>query len=319
MNDTLQKLSDIGIVPVVVINDAKDALPLAKALIDGGLPCAEVTFRTDAAEEAIKMMASAYPEMLIGAGTVLTAGQADKAVKAGAKFLVSPGLNPNVVKHCLKKGYTITPGTSNPSDVEAALELGLDVVKFFPAEAAGGVAMIRAMSAPYTGVKFMPTGGINAGNVNEYLSFDKIFACGGSWMVKTDKIAAGDFDTIRRETEQAVRVMLGFELGHIGINAANADEAQSVADIFTGLFGFEQDKRPASVFAGDVEVMNENGRGERGHIAIKTNSVRRAMRYLASKGVAFDESSFLYDAKGEIKFAYLAKEIGGFAVHLIKK
>ena len=174
MNEVLKKISDIGIVPVVVLDDAKDAKPLAEALIKGGLPCAEVTFRTDAAEESIRIMAKEFPNMFVGAGTVLTEEQVDRAVNAGAKFIVAPGLNPNIVKYCQKKGVPMVPGVNNPSDIEAALELGLDVVKFFPAEASGGLKMIKAMAAPYTQVKFMPTGGINEKNICEYLAFDKI-------------------------------------------------------------------------------------------------------------------------------------------------
>ena len=196
MNEVLEKIQKIGIVPVVVLDDAKDAAPLAKALCEGGLPCAEVTFRTAAAEESIRIMAKEFPEMLVGAGTVLTTEQVDRAVNAGAKFIVSPGLNPTVVKYCVDKGIPVTPGTSNPSDVEMAISLGLDVVKFFPAEQAGGINMIKAMAAPYTQMKFMPTGGINAKNINSYLAFDKILACGGSWMVKGDMIKAGEFDAI---------------------------------------------------------------------------------------------------------------------------
>lgn len=183
MHETLKKIQEIGIVPVVVLEDAKDAAPLAQALCDGGLPCAEVTFRTEAAEESIRIMAEQFPDMLIGAGTVLTTDQVDRAVAAGAKFIVSPGLNPRIVKYCVEKGILITPGCTNPSDIEQALENGLEVVKFFPAEPAGGLKMIKAMAAPYVGVKFMPTGGINAENVKEYLKYDRIIACGGSWMV----------------------------------------------------------------------------------------------------------------------------------------
>ena len=161
MNEVLEKIQKIGIVPVVVLDDAKDAAPLAKALCEGGLPCAEVTFRTAAAEESIRIMAKEFPDMLVGAGTVLTTEQVDRAVNAGAKFIVSPGLNPTVVKYCVDKGIPVTPGTSNPSDVEMAISLGLDVVKFFPAEQAGGINMIKAMAAPYTQMKFMPTGGSN--------------------------------------------------------------------------------------------------------------------------------------------------------------
>lgn len=207
MNKVLEEIGRIGIVPVVVLDDAKDAEPLAKALCDGGLPCAEVTFRTAAAEESIRIMAEKFPDMLVGAGTVLTTEQVDRAVAAGAKFIVSPGLNPRIVKYCVDKGILITPGTANPSDVEQALEQGLEVVKFFPAEQAGGLKMIKAMAAPYTTVKFMPTGGINANNVRDYLAYDRIIACGGSWMVKGDLVKAGNFEKITELVKEAVAIV----------------------------------------------------------------------------------------------------------------
>ena len=207
MNEVLEKIQKIGIVPVVVLNDAKDAEPLAKALCNGGLPCAEVTFRTDAAEESIRIMSEKYPEMLVGAGTVLTTEQVDRAVAAGAKFIVSPGLNPKIVKYCVEKNIPITPGICTPSEAEKAIENGLEVVKFFPAEPAGGLKMIKAMAAPYTGLKFMPTGGINATNVKEYLAYDKILACGGSWMVKGSLVEAGEFDKIEAMTKEAVEIV----------------------------------------------------------------------------------------------------------------
>ena len=207
MNEVLEKIQEIGIVPVVVLDDAKDAAPLAKALCEGGLPCAEVTFRTAAAEESIRIMSEQFPEMLVGAGTVLTTEQVDRAVAAGAKFIVSPGMNPRIVKYCVEKGILITPGCANPSDIEQALENGLDVVKFFPAEPAGGLKMIKAMAAPYVGVKFMPTGGINKNNVRDYLAYDRILACGGSWMVKGDLVAAGEFDKIKELAAEAVEIV----------------------------------------------------------------------------------------------------------------
>ena len=203
MNAVLEQISKIGIVPVVKIDNAADALPLAKALCAGGLPCAEVTFRTSAAAEAIKIMTDNFPSMCVGAGTVLNAEQVDAAVAAGAKFIVSPGLNPRTVKYCVEKNIPITPGTSSPSDIEQAIELGLDVVKFFPAEQSGGLAKIKAMAAPYTMVKFMPTGGINTKNLADYLSCDKILCCGGSWMVKGDMIKAGEFEKIKKLTREA--------------------------------------------------------------------------------------------------------------------
>ena len=207
MNETLEKLGQYGIVPVVVLNDSKDAEPLADALCEGGLACAEVTFRTKAAAESIKIMSEKHPEMLVGAGTVLTVEQVDEAVAAGAKFIVSPGLNSEVVKYCLDKNIAITPGVVTPSEMEQAIELGLNIVKFLPAEPSGGLSMIKAVSAPYTMLKFMPTGGINPGNVKEYLKSDKIFACGGSWMVKGDLVDAGDFDKIKELTKEAADIV----------------------------------------------------------------------------------------------------------------
>ncbi len=207
MNDTLKKIGSTGIVPVVVLNNASDAEPLADSLIKGGLPCAEVTFRTAAAEESIKIIAKKFPQMLVGAGTVLTTEQVDKAIGAGAKFIVAPGFNPKVVEYCLKNNYPVCPGIMTPTELEMALGYGLDVVKFFPAENAGGLKMIKAISAPYTMMKFMPTGGINVTNVREYLACDKILACGGSWMVKGDLVKTGDFAQIEKLTAEAASIV----------------------------------------------------------------------------------------------------------------
>lgn len=206
MNEILERIGKTAIVPVVLLEDAKDAKPLAQALWDGGLPCAEVTFRTEAAEEGIRIMREQFPEMLVGAGTVLTTAQADKALAAGAEFIVSPGLNPKVVQHCADKKITMIPGIATPSDVERALEFGLEAVKFFPAEAAGGLAMIKALAAPYTTVKFMPTGGINEKNLRSYLDFPRVLACGGSWMVKGELIREGKFDEIRKLARKAAEL-----------------------------------------------------------------------------------------------------------------
>lgn len=201
-----EQFYDYSVVPVVVLNDAKDALPLAEALVKGGLPCAEVTFRTDAAEESIRQMSSRYPEMLVGAGTVLTIDQVDRAVAAGAKFIVSPGFDPEIVDYCLEKSIPVFPGCITPSEVAQAVKRGLKVVKFFPAEQAGGLSMLKAMAAPYTMLRFMPTGGIHAKNLKDYLSFDKILCCGGSWMVKDDMIKNGEFDKICQMTKEAVEL-----------------------------------------------------------------------------------------------------------------
>lgn len=190
-----QRLRDIRIVPVIAINDVAQAVPLAKVLVENGLPCAEVTFRTEAAAESIRLMREAYPELLIGAGTVLTTEQVDTAIDAGVDFIVSPGLNPTTVKYCQQRGVTIVPGVSNPSLVEQAMEMGLKTLKFFPAEPSGGVAMLKALTAVYP-VNFMPTGGVSPANVESYLSLKSVVACGGTWMVPTDKMDKGDWDGI---------------------------------------------------------------------------------------------------------------------------
>ena len=319
MNPILEQFQKIGIIPVVVIDDAKDAVPLAKALCEGGLPVAEVTFRTDAAEEAIRLMAEDFPDMLVGAGTVLTTEQVDRAVAAGSKFIVSPGLNPKVVKYCQEKNVPITPGTAKPTDIEMALELGLDVVKFFPAEQNGGLPMIKAMAAPYTKVKFMPTGGISPKNLKSYLDFDKIIACGGSWMVPKDLVAAGDFEAIKNLTREAVNTMLGFELRHVGINANGDEEANGIAGSFEKLFGFAKKDGNSSVFAGTaIEVMKAPYLGANGHIAIGTNYIERAVYHMELQGFEFDMDTAKYK-NGKLIAVYLKGELGGFAVHLVQK
>ncbi len=319
MKDIYQKIYEIGIIPVIKIDDAQDAVPLAKALIDGGLPAAEITFRTSAAADAIKAITTAYPDMVVGAGTVLTTEQADAAKSAGASFIVSPGLNPKVVKHCLSIGIPVIPGCANPSDIEVAIELGLDTVKFFPAEAAGGLAMLKAMSAPYGNIKFMPTGGLNESNILSYLAFDKIIACGGSFMVKDEYIKNKEFDKIRSLTEKAVKLMLGFKIKHVGINAENADHAMTIAGMFAP-FGLDIKDGNSSVFLGsDIEIMKSTGYGKNGHIAIETNSIRRAESYLKTKGFRFIEESKKVDAKGNYPAVYIDYDFAGFAVHLVQK
>ena len=320
MNDILVKLGNIGIVPVVAIEDAADALELGRALMKGGIPCAEVTFRTAAAEEAIRILTENIPEMLTGAGTVLTIEQVDRAVSAGARFIVSPGYNPKVVDYCVSKNIPVVPGCSTPSDIEMALEAGLDVVKFFPAEAAGGLPMIKAMSAPYGAVKFMPTGGINSSNICSYLAFDKIIACGGSWMVDKKLIAAGNFDEITRLSKEAVDTILGFEVVHVGINTDDAGKAAESADRMNTLFGFARKDGNSSIFAGNgIELTKVKFPGANGHVAIGTNSVERAMYHLEQRGAKFDPDSVKKDEKGRIKSVYLAEEFGGMAFHLVRK
>ena len=321
MNPVLEQIRKIGIVPVVKIDRAADAVPLAKALIDGGLACAEITFRTDAAEESIRNVVREFPNMLVGAGTVLTMAQLDRAVNAGAKFVVSPGFNAEIVKACIDRGIPVAPGCSSPSDMEAALALGLKTVKFFPAENLGGISMIKAVSAPYVDLTFMPTGGVNAKNINDYLSFPKVLACGGSWMVEAKLIEAGDFAEITRRTEEAVNTVLGFSLQHVGVNCESDQATHDVAKMFSNLFGFPYKPGNSSVFAGTaVETMTPlPGRGKYGHIAIGTNYMERAMYQLSAKGVKFLDDTAKADAKGNIKAIYLDMDFSGFAVHLFQR
>ena len=203
----IEQFKKIGIIPVVVLDRASDAEPVGRALMEGGLPCAEVTFRTAAAEEAIRIMSKAFPDMLVGAGTVLSVEQAERAIGAGAKFIVSPGFNSEVVAYCQSREIPITPGVQTPTEIEMALSRGIRTVKFFPAEPSGGLKMIKAIAAPYVDVTFMPTGGINAANVRDYLAYDRIVACGGSWMVKKDVIEAGDFDRIKEMVKEAAAIV----------------------------------------------------------------------------------------------------------------
>ncbi len=314
------ELENVGIVPVIKLEKVEDAEKLAKALRDGGINCAEVTFRAKGADEVIKRMTKAFPDMLVGAGTVLTCEQVDAAIAAGAKFCVAPGLNPKVVKHCLDKGVPFAPGLSSASEIEQALELGLNFAKFFPAEQAGGLPYIKSVCGPYTTMRFMPTGGVTADNLNTYLSFKKIVCCGGSWIVPPALLNAGDWTGITKLCREAIDKMLGFELAHVGLNCKNDKEAESVADEFEKAFGFAKKVGNSSVFSATaMEMMKSQGRGTNGHIAIATNSVKRAAYQLEKRGFKVAPETVKFTADGVMQVAYLEKEIGGFAVHLLLK
>ena len=320
MNEILQTISRIGIVPVIAIEDADKAVPLARALAEGGLPAAEVTFRTAAGEEAIRRIAAEVPDVLVGAGTVLTKEQGDRALDAGAKFIVSPGFNPEIVKYGISKGALMLPGTATGGEMEQAMALGLEVVKFFPAEQNGGVEKLKALAGPYRNLRWMPTGGVNTKNMLDYLSFDQIVACGGTWMVKKDLIEGERWEEITRICKDAVKTMLGFTLHHVGFNCANEQEAQETAQTLCAIFGLEYKAGNSSVFAGKaVECMKQPYLGKNGHIAIGTNSVDRAVFHLSRRGVAFEESTRKTDAKGKTTTIYLKNELSGFAIHLVQK
>lgn len=319
MNKILEKIGELGIVPVVKIEKTEDALPLGRALINGGLPITEITFRTSAAEESIKTLTRELPNLLVGAGTVLTVEQAKKAVSAGAKFIVSPGFNPKVVDYCIENSIPITPGINSPTQIEMALERGIEIVKFFPAEASGGLPLLVSMSAPYSGIKFIPTGGINLNNLTSYLSNQKVHACGGSWMVKPELISSGNFDEITRLTKEAISIMLGFEFAHLGINEEDEDKALNSANQLSHLFYLPVKEGTSSVFAGPAfEVIKNRYLGEHGHIAIVTNDIHRAITYLKIKNISILPET-AKEKEGKLKAVYLDQEISGFAIHLLQK
>jgi 2-dehydro-3-deoxyphosphogluconate aldolase/(4S)-4-hydroxy-2-oxoglutarate aldolase len=320
MHEVLEELRKIGVIPVIKIDDADKAVPLAKALIAGDIPCAEITFRTAQGEEAIRRIKKEVPEILLGAGTVLSEDQVDKAINAGAAFIVRPGLNPKVVAHCIKKGIPIAPGCSSPSDIEQALALGLEAVKFFPAEQAGGLEFTKAVAAPFPSMMFIPTGGINAQNSAKYTAFEKIIACGGSWMVGADLINSGDFTRITALCREAVLNMLNMSVVNIGINAQAEGVAIKAAKQFETLFGFTSKPGNSSIFVSDgIEIMKEPGLGKNGHIAIGTSSVHKAAAFLGRQGIELNKDAIKTELKGDWNVVYLKEEILGVAIHLVHK
>ncbi len=316
------KLREMGLVSVVKIDNAADALPLADALMEGGLPCAEITFRTDAAAEAIRTIRENRPDMLVGAGTVLTLTQLENAIAAGAQFIVSPGLNPEIVKAALAKDLPVYPGCATPSEVETAMSLGLDTVKFFPAEAAGGIPMLSSLAAPYGKIKFMPTGGIDASNLNKYLALPNVIACGGSFMVKGDWLKSGDWTAVKEATEQAVMTMLGLEMGHFAIMAKGRDDMASSATALGKLLCLSANINPdgrGAMVGGAFEVLNSQEDGLYPHAALLTNDPARAKAWFIRRGYSFREETCQYDEKGNLKVAYLDGEWCGIRLHLLKK
>ena len=317
MDDINTAIFETGLVPVIKLDDAANAVMLGKTLVSAGLPVAEVTFRTSAAEESIRRMCAECPGLLVGAGTVTNPALAETAVKAGARFIVSPGFNPATVDWCQAHGVPIFPGVNSPSMIEAGLAKGLKVLKFFPAEASGGIAMIDALAAPFDGVRFMPTGGINMSNLGSYVSHPAVLAVGGSWMVKPELIQSGQWDAIGALCSQATTAVQGFSFAHMGINLPDEETAKGIAGTFEAM-GFPLKDGNSSIFAGaSFEVMKLPFRGAMGHIAIRCGNIERAlafMRRFGFSGVAETAKA----EKGYLKVIYLDKEIGGFAIHLVR-
>ena len=316
--DVLKRLAQSGIVPVVVLEDAKDAVPTAKAMLAGGIDVMEITFRTAAAADSIKAVAQECPDMVVGAGTVINLEQCKLAVECGAKFIVSPGYDEETVAWCCDNGIPVTPGCVTPTEIMMALKHGLKVLKFFPANVYGGLSAIKSLAGPFGGVKFIPTGGVNAQNLAEFISSPYIHAVGGSWICPKADIAAGNFDKITALCKEARKTLLGFEVAHIGINTPDADAAMDVCKAFNDAFDFNVKQGNSSNFASTgVEVMKTMFKGANGHIAIRTNKMIPAIAEMERRGYELDMDSV--KDKDNIKAVYFKNEIGGFAVHLLQK
>ncbi|MDO5445655.1 MAG: bifunctional 4-hydroxy-2-oxoglutarate aldolase/2-dehydro-3-deoxy-phosphogluconate aldolase [Eubacteriales bacterium] len=317
--DVLKKLAECGIVPVVVLDNADDAVPTAKAMLSGGIDVMEITFRTAAAADSIRNVAREVPEMLVGAGTVITLEQCKLAVECGAKFIVAPGYDEEVVSWCCENGIPVTPGCVTPTEIMAALKHGLKVLKFFPANVYGGLSAVKALAGPFGGVKFIPTGGVNAANLAEFISSPYIHAVGGSWVCPKADIAAHNWDKITALCAESRKSVLGFEVGHIGINTDTPDDSFNVMNAFEKCFGFASKPGNSSNFAGTgIEIMKSKYLGDNGHIAIRTNKIEAAVAYLEKNGYELDPDSAKYK-DGHLKAIYLKQQFGGFACHLLQK
>ena len=314
---TVDKIYPYGIIPVITLTDSSAAAPLAQALRKGGLPVMEVTFRTGAAAGSIQRIAQAVPEIILGAGTVLSVEQAEQAIRAGAQYIVTPGLNREIAEYCQERQIEVIPGVSTPTEVEEAMGLGLKILKFFPAEAGGGANALHALSGPYADVSFIPTGGINEKNLSGYLKQKNVFACGASYIADKALISQGKFEEIEERARAAVKAAHSFKMTHVGINAKSQEGADEIAEKLCRLFGFEKEAGRISCFAGsEIEVMYDDTYGRNGHLSVTANSIDRAYHYLKEQGVEFLENTIKYNEQGKVRFVYLRDEIGGFAIHL---
>jgi len=319
--DVLERIGLTGLVPVVVIDNADDAVPAAEALLAGGLDIMEITMRTDAGIQAIKNVAEACPNMLLGAGTVLTLEKCKEAVEAGAKFIVAPGFNEKIVSWCVESNVAVTPGCVTPTEIEAALGYGINVVKFFPAGTYGGVGACKSLYGPYRSAKvsFIPTGGVDINNLSEYADKPFIHAVGGSWLCRSSAIANHDFDAITASARASIDVLLGFDLAHVGINGADDDESMQVVNKLHQAFNFPVKAGNSSNMAGTgFEVTKSPYLGQHGHLAIRTNNLSRAIHYLGKRGFEVDEDTAKYK-NGRMIAIYLQETFGGFAIHLLQK
>lgn len=305
MTDAMQVFYANGLLPVVVIDDARRAVPLARALWKGGLSAVEITLRTDAGLSAIAAIHSNFPEMFVGAGTVLCCMQAEQAVAAGAQFIVSPGFNPEVVKWCQQAEIPVFPGVSTPSEVEMAMDMGLRELKFFPAEASGGTKMLKALSSPYREVTFIPTGGIGIENLSAYLDLSNVTACGGSWLCPREMVSEGEYGQIERLTRQAVQKIQGFSISRVVFHEKLPSDSETLLQVLPL-------DDVAQINAGDGG-WGENSKSK-GTIVISVNNFNRAEVYLQHRGVTLRQEGY---QKG--KMGMLTERMGSFDFYLVQK
>lgn len=319
MKNAIDRISEIGILPVIHVKKEEWAEPLAQALTDGGIPAIEILARSEGAMRILHTMKESHPELTVGAGTIMTVGDAAKAVEAGAGFIVSPGYDQKLVDACNSWGIPIVPGCTTATELQMAYVSGLRLVKFFPTETAGGLKAMCDFAGPFAGMKFLPTGGISLDNLENYLSNDKIGACGGSFVAPKDCLECCDFAAIAEKCRFARRAALGFRLAHIGINHGSREEAEKTAGFLCTVFAFPAVPHSSCVFAGTaVECNDFQGPGEKGHIGFRTFSMLRTLAWLEERGVELREDCRKYDADGNLSCVYLKEEIGGFAIHIVK-
>lgn len=318
MNNFLELVEDIGILPQVVLDNVADAVPLGEALVKGCIPMAKVSFRTEAAADIIEAMANNVPDLIVGAGTIHSVEEAKLAVSKGAKFIVTSGIQEDVVKWCTENNVVIIPGCVTPSDIELALRYDLKVVNFFPAEIFGGVKAIKALYGPYYNVKFLASGGIDESNLIEYLDQPNVAAVAGDFVLSQEAIANKDWEAISAQCIYFVHKVLGLSIGHVGINRDNLDAAWALTNELTDLFSIGVCEGESFMFVGDnlFEILKTPFHGDNGHIAINTNYIERAMKFFARRGIEYREETMAYDANGRLKVVYMTREMGGFAFHL---
>jgi 2-dehydro-3-deoxyphosphogluconate aldolase/(4S)-4-hydroxy-2-oxoglutarate aldolase len=317
----IDRIKKIGLIPVVAFENADMAVPAAKALRDGQLDIIEITMRTAAGIESIKRVTAEFPDMIVGAGTVLTVEKAKESVEAGAQFIVMPGYQEDIVSWCVENGVLVTPGCVTPYEIQLALQKGLKVLKFFPADVYGGLAAMRALNGPFgpAGVSFIPTGGVDLKNLAEFVQAPFIAAVGGSFLCSSKQLKDGDYAGITKGAAESIDAMLGFELAHVGFNTENAEKGEEIAKTLTSAFHFPYLPGNSAIFAGTaIEVVKSVGLGDRGHVAIKTNNIDRAVYYLEKRGFSIDAST-AKEKGGKTIAVYLKDQIGGYAFHLLQK